>query len=69
MVIPSCMSEKHPRETDGHTYKESHLMEKLFLKLKTTAVLLLDMKRRLFVFRLLSAFPVFLFAHFDFDNF
>ena len=33
-VIPSRNSARHPRETDWHTYKERHLIENLFLKLK-----------------------------------
>lgn len=34
VVIPSRVTAKHPRNTDWHTYKERHLVEKLFLKLK-----------------------------------
>lgn len=34
VVIPSRITAKHPRDTDWHTYKERHLVEKLFLKLK-----------------------------------
>lgn len=34
VVIPSRVTARHPRETDWHTYKERHLIEKLFLKLK-----------------------------------
>lgn len=34
VVIPSRISAKNPRETDWHTYKERHLVENLFLKLK-----------------------------------
>ena len=33
-VIPSRVNAKHPRNTDWHTYKERHLVENLFLKLK-----------------------------------
>ena len=33
-VIPSRIIAKHPRKTDWHTYKERHLVENLFLKLK-----------------------------------
>ena len=33
-VIPSRNSARHPRKTDWHTYKERHLIENLFLKLK-----------------------------------
>ena len=33
-VIPSRVNAKHPRKTDWHTYKERHLVENLFLKLK-----------------------------------
>ena len=33
-VIPSRSSSKHPRKTDWHIYKERHLIENLFLKLK-----------------------------------
>ena len=33
-VIPSRANAKHPRQTDWHTYKEHHLVENLFLKLK-----------------------------------
>ena len=34
VVIPSHVNAKHPRHTDWHTYKERHLVENLFLKLK-----------------------------------
>ena len=34
VVIPSRITAKHPRETDWHSYKERHLVENLFLKLK-----------------------------------
>lgn len=33
-VIPSRITAKHPRRTDWHAYKERHLIENLFLKLK-----------------------------------
>lgn len=33
-VIPSRITAKEPRNTDWHTYKERHLVENLFLKLK-----------------------------------
>lgn len=31
---PSSITVKHPRQTDWHTYKERHLIEMRFLKLK-----------------------------------
>lgn len=34
VVIPSRVTAKRPRITDWHTYKERHLIENLFLKLK-----------------------------------
>ena len=34
VVIPSRVNAKRPRHTDWHTYKERHLVENLFLKLK-----------------------------------
>lgn len=34
VVIPSRVNAKCSRDTDWHTYKERHLIEKLFLKLK-----------------------------------
>ena len=34
VVLPSRIIAKHPRKTDWHTYKECHLVENLFLKLK-----------------------------------
>ena len=34
VVIPSRIIAKHPQKTDWHTYKERHLVENLFLKLK-----------------------------------
>ena len=34
VVIPSRVNARHPRPTDWHTYKERHLVENLFLKLK-----------------------------------
>lgn len=33
-VIPSRSNARHPRKTDWRTYKERHLIENLFLKLK-----------------------------------
>lgn len=33
-VIPSRITAKHPRNTDWYVYKERHLVENLFLKLK-----------------------------------
>lgn len=34
VVIPSRITAKHPRKTDWYIYKERHLVENLFLKLK-----------------------------------
>ena len=34
VVIPSRVNAKRPRHTDWHIYKERHLVENLFLKLK-----------------------------------
>lgn len=34
VIIPSRITSKNPRKTDWHAYKERHLVEKLFLKLK-----------------------------------
>ena len=34
VLIPSRTTAKHPRKTDWHIYKERHLVENLFLKLK-----------------------------------
>jgi transposase len=34
VVIPSRITAKNPRDTDWHNYKERHLVENLFLKLK-----------------------------------
>ncbi|MDE7218546.1 MAG: transposase [Oscillospiraceae bacterium] len=34
VVISSRVNAKHPRHTDRNTYKECHLVENLFLKLK-----------------------------------
>lgn len=34
VVIPSRITTKHPQQTDWNTYKERHLIETLFLKLK-----------------------------------
>lgn len=64
-VIPSRIIAKHPRKTDWHTYKERHLVENLFLKLKTTTVLPLGMRRMPSIFTLLSVLPVSLFGSFD----
>jgi len=33
-IIPSRCTSTHPRETDWHVYKERHLVENLFLKMK-----------------------------------
>ena len=41
MLIPSRTTAKHPRKTDWHIYKERHLVENLFLKLKNNRQLLL----------------------------
>lgn len=35
VLIPSRTTAKHPRKTDWHIYKERHLVENLFLKLKS----------------------------------
>ena len=34
VVIPSRVTAKSPRDTDWHIYKERHLVENLFMKLK-----------------------------------
>ena len=34
VVIPSRVTAKNPRDTDWHIYKERHLVENLFMKLK-----------------------------------
>lgn len=34
VIIPSRITSKEPRDTDWHIYKERHLIENLFLKLK-----------------------------------
>lgn len=34
VLIPSRVTAIHPRDLDWHTYKERHLVENLFLKLK-----------------------------------
>ena len=34
VIIPSRITSKAPRDTDWHIYKERHLIENLFLKLK-----------------------------------
>jgi transposase len=34
VLIPSRTTAKYPRKTDWHIYKERHLVENLFLKLK-----------------------------------
>ena len=34
VLIPSHTTAKYPRKTDWHIYKERHLVENLFLKLK-----------------------------------
>ena len=66
VVFPSHITAKHPKKTDWHTYKERHLVEKLFLKLKTTAVLPPGMRRKHSIFTLLSVLPVVaLFGCFD----
>ena len=64
-VIPGRIIAKRPRKTDWHTYKERHLVENLFLKLKTTAVLPLGTRRKRSIFTLLSVLPLSLFGYFD----
>ena len=65
VVFPSHITAKHPKKTDWHTYKERHLVEKLFLKLKTTAVLPPGIRRMPSIFTLLSVLPVSLFGYID----
>jgi hypothetical protein len=65
VVIPSRANTKHPRQTDWHTYKERHLVENLFLKLKNNRRFATRLRRRPSIFVLLSALPVPLFGYFD----
>ena len=69
-VIPSRRSARHPRKIDWDVYKERHLIENLFLKLKnhrrfSTRYDLPGMKRRLSIFMPLFHLPVFWFGYFD----
>ena len=72
-VIPSRRSARHPRKIDWDIYKERHLIENLFLKLKNhrrfstryEKKALPGMKRRLPIFMPLFLLPVFWFGYFD----
>ena len=59
-VIPSRIIAKHPRKTDWHTYKERHLVENLFLKLKNNRrfATRYDTRRKPFISGLWSVLPV-----------
>ena len=66
VVIPSRITAKHPRKTDWHTYKERHLVENLFLKLKNNRRFATRYeKKALYFSRWLSVLPVSLFGFFD----
>ena len=51
VVIPSCVNAKRPRHTDWHTYKERHLVENLFLKLKNNRRFVTRYEKKAFYFR------------------
>ena len=64
-VIPSRVNARHPRPTDWHTYKERHLVENLFLKLKNNRRFATRYEKKALYFMLLSALPVPLFGYSD----
>jgi hypothetical protein len=61
-VIPSRITAKHPRNTDWYIYKERHLVENLFLKLKHHRRFATRYET---IFTLLSPLPVSFFGCFD----
>ena len=65
MVLPSRIIAKHPRKTDWHTYKERHLVEKLFLKLKNNRRFATRYEKKALFSTPLSASPVSSFGYFD----
>ena len=65
MVIPSRVNAKCPGNTDWHTCKERHLMEKLFLKLKNHRRFLPDMGRKPAISLPLYRLHVSSFGYFD----
>lgn len=65
VVIPSCVNAKHPRHTDWHTYKERHLVENLFLKLKDNRRFATRYEKKPSYFMLLSILPASMSGYFD----
>ena len=65
VVIPSRNIAKHPRKTDWHTYKERHLVENLFLKLKKQPPLFHQIREEPSISVLLSVLHVSLSGYFD----
>lgn len=63
-VIPSRITAKHPRETDWHTYKERHLIETLFFKLKNNRRFATRYEKRS-ILRPSHSLPAFWFGYFD----
>ena len=61
VVIPSRIIAKHPQKTDWHTYKERHLVENLFLKLKNNRRFATRYEKKVLYFHAV----VVLFGYFD----
>lgn len=53
VVIPSRIIARRPRKTDWHTYKERHLVENHFFKLKNSRRFALRYERKALYFRAL----------------
>jgi len=51
-VIPCRVTAKHPRQTDWRVYKECHLIENLFLKLKNNRRFATRYEKKQSIFRL-----------------
>ena len=64
-VIPSRITEKDPRKTDWYTYKERHLVENLFLKLKNNRRFATRYEKKAFYFRAVVCLACTLSGYFD----
>ena len=65
VLIPSRITARNPRGTDWHTYKERHLIESFFLKLKNNRRFATRYEKEALFSTPLSVLPVSLFAYFD----
>lgn len=65
VVIPSRISAKRPRNTDWHTYKERHLVENLFLKLKNNRRFATRYEKKALYFHAVVCLACILVGYFD----